>query len=252
VAIAVIGPFLAPHDPAAIVGFPFLPPSGAYPLGTDRLGRDVLSRVLAGGHSLLALAAVTTAVAYTIGSLIGLYGGYTRSRVDAVVMRIMDAMIAFPVILMLLVLAAALGPGTTVVFVGLSISYIPYVARLVRAATLEVSVRGYVEAAIARGERTSSILAREILPGIRKELTAAIVPGFSGVILGVAALNFLGVGVSFTTPDWAAMINENRVGIIDQPWALVVPSVLIAMICIGVNLLADYGSRRERIERLPR
>lgn len=242
--LAVLGPFVSPYDPDAILGPPFQPPSGDFLLGTDRLGRDVLSRLLHGGAEFLLLGGATTLLAYVVGTAIGLYAGATRGWLDALLMRVMDGVIAIPALLLLLVLTAAAGPGPTTIVLGIALVQVPFVARLVRTRTLEIAVRGYVEAAVARGESTWSVLVREILPGLRSTIVAAVVPSLTGSILAIAALSFFGVGLQAPSSDWGSMINENRPGIGLQPWGVVAPSCMIAALVIGVNLIADWRIRR--------
>jgi peptide/nickel transport system permease protein len=242
--IALFGSLFAPHAPTQLAGVPYSPPSGRFPLGTDFLGRDVLSRVLYGGRSIVLLAGVATALAYLIGAGIGLMAGYNRAVVDAVMMRVVDVMLAFPPILLLLLFAAGLGPGYVTIIVGVTAINIPGIARVVRGATLSVSVRGYVEAAVARGERTSAILTREILPNIVRVLVADGGIRFASAILSIAGLNFLGLGLQPPAADWATMIAENREGITLQPWAVAAPAVLIAALALGANRVADAVTLR--------
>jgi peptide/nickel transport system permease protein len=241
--IAIFGPFLAPHPPAALLGPPFQGPDAAFPLGTDVLGRDVLSRVLCGGRTVVGYATIATAIAYLIGGSLGLIAGYTRSLVDPVVMRIMDVMLAFPPFLFLLVLTTGLGTGPYVLIIGVASIHIPGIVRIVRAATLEVKGRGFVEAAVARGERRSAVLRREIVPNITGTLVADAAPRLTISILLVASLNYLGLGLHPPAADWALMLSENRVGLTIQPWSVAVPGLLIVALTIGTNLLADAVAR---------
>ena len=238
-----MGPFLSPHSPDALLNTPFQPPSADYPLGTDRLGRDVLSRLLHGGLELLLLGGAMTVFAYIVGTAVGLYAGYRQGWLDSVLMRTMDGVIALPSVLILLVLAAAMGPGPTMIIIGIAAVQMPFVARLIRTATLEISTRGYVEAAVARGESTWSVLSREILPGLWRTIAAAAVPSLTGSILAIAALSFFGIGLQAPSSDWGSMINENRVGLQLQPWATVAPAAMIALLVLGVNLIADWRVR---------
>lgn len=240
---ALLGPLVAPHSPDEILAAPFQAPSSDFPLGTDRLGRDVLSRLLHGGFELLLLGGLTTILAYAVGTAIGLFAGYTRSWLDAVLMRLMDGIIALPAILLLLVLAAALGPGPTMILIGIAAVQIPFVARLMRTATLEISTRGYVEAAVARGESTSSVLVREILPGLWKTIAAAAVPSLTVSILSIAALSFFGIGLQPPSSDWGSMISENRAGLQLQAWGTIAPAAMVALLVLGVNLIADWRVR---------
>jgi peptide/nickel transport system permease protein len=241
--IALFGPLMAPHSPDAIVGIPYTDPGGGHPLGTDFLGRDVLSRILWGGRDIVLVAGVATAIGYVIGATIGLIAGQSRSITDPALMRAMDVLLAFPPILFLLVLATGAGPSTIVLIAGIAIIHVPSIARVIRAATMEVSVRGYVEAATARGESTRYVLFREILPNIRATIAADAGPRLTLSILLIAAVNFLGLGPRPPAADWALMISENRVGLTLQPWAVIVPAALIAILTIAVNSLADQIAR---------
>lgn len=245
--IAFFGPLASPHSPSEIVGPPFRGVSWETPLGTDHLGRDVLSRVLWGGRSLIGLAAAATAAAYLIGIPIGLVAGYSRSYADPILMRTMDVLLAFPPLLFLLVLVTGTGPGSVALIVGAALVNLPGIARIVRAATLEVSVRGYVEAAVARGERMPSVLGREIVPNITGPLLADVGVRLTLSILLIAAVTFLGLGPPPPAANWALMINENRAGITIQPWVIVVPALLIAILTIAVNLVADAVARSRGI-----
>src|SRR5207249_3022428 len=165
-ALILIGPLVAPHDPAAIVGIPLQRPGSGFLLGTDGLGRDVLSRVLWGGRSIIALSVVATGLAYLVGLAIGLVAGYTRSLLDPVLMRAVDVLFAFPPLLFLLILIAGAGTGVGVVVMGVAAIQAPAISRIVRTSTQVVSVRGYVEAAVSRGERAPAVVCREVLPNI--------------------------------------------------------------------------------------
>jgi peptide/nickel transport system permease protein len=237
--VVVFGPYLAPYTPSQIVGVPFQARSSKHLFGTDFLGRDVLSRVLNGGRTSVALAAASTIGSYVIGATIGLLAGYREGRLDAALMRGVDVLLAFPPILFLLVLAAGAGPSAWVLVVAITIVFAPSVARVIRSATQTVSHSGYVEAAVARGESTSRIIFREILPNIRPAVVADAGPRLTFAILLVAAVNYLGLGLRPPAADWALMISENRAGLNLQPWALTVPALLIAVLTVAVNVVAD-------------
>jgi peptide/nickel transport system permease protein len=241
--IALAGPLFAPYSPAEVVGAPYQAPNSQQHLGTDFLGRDVLSRVLWGGRSVIALAGAATVLAYLVGLAIGLVAGTSRGLPDSLLMRSMDVLLSFPPIILLLILATGAGPSAWVLVIGVAITHVPGIARIVRAATLEVSVKGYVEAAVARGERRRFMLRREILPNIALPILADAGVRLTGSILLVASVNFLGLGLQPPTADWALMISENRGGLTIQPWASVTPIVLIATLTIGVNLTADAFAR---------
>ena len=241
--VVIFGPLVAPHGPTDTVGPPFATPGGHYLLGTDFLGRDVLSRLLAGGRTVVLLGGGATLIAYVIGGTVGLFGGYVRGISDSILMRAMDVLLAFPPLLFLLILATGTGGGDLPAVAGVAAIQVPGIARIIRAATLDVAGHGYVEAANARGERTSYVLGREILPNIASTLVADGGPRLTVSILAIASLTFLGVGVQPPTADWALMMTENRSGLTFQPWAVIAPALMLAVLTVGVNLLADAVAR---------
>ncbi len=247
--VVALGPLLAPDGPSEIVGAPFSAPSATHPLGTDYLGRDVLSRVLNGGRSVVFYALLAMATAYTVGGLAGLVAGLRGGFTDAALMRLMDVVLAFPPILLLLVLAAGTGGSTAILVAGVALVNVPGIARVVRAATAEVATKGYVEAAVARGARTPSILARDVLPNIASTVAADAGTRFAISILLAAAMNFLGVGIEPPSPDWSVMITENRSGLTLQPWALAAPALLLAALTVTVSVVADVLTRERRSAR---
>ncbi len=236
-AIAFLGPFLVRQSPTAIVGFPLEPGTGL--LGTDFLGRDVLSRILVGGRGVILLALVSTFAGYLLGAVVGLAAGYSRSGLDTSLMRVMDILLGFPPLLFVLVIAAGLGHSWVGLVLAVAVIQLPSIARVVRGATLGQVGRPFVEAAVARGEHTSSILRREILPNIARPMLADAGLRLTWSILLIAAVSFLGLGDQPPASNWALMIAENRTGLALQPWPVVVPAILIALLTIGVNLLAD-------------
>jgi peptide/nickel transport system permease protein len=241
--VAFVGPYLAPHSPTAAIGAPLTGSSGHAPLGTDFLGRDVLSRLLYGGRSVIGLALAATALAYLIGMTIGLIAGYSRSLVDPLLMRTVDVMLAFPPLLFLLVLIAGAGQSVTIMIIGVALIQAPSISRIVRTATLEVSVRGYVEAAVARGERPAAVIVREVLPNILAPVLVDAGLRFTFSILIVASVNFLGLGLQPPSSNWALMIGENRQYISLNWLAVVAPAAMIAILTIGVNLTGDAIAR---------
>jgi ABC-type dipeptide/oligopeptide/nickel transport system permease subunit len=203
----------------------------------------VLSRVLHGGHSVVLLALAATAIAYSCGLLIGLMAGYSRNYTDPLLMRSVDVLLAFPPLLFLLVLVTAAGTSVAALIIGVALVQMPGIARLVRTVTLEVSVRGYVEAAVARGERTAAILRREIVPNIVPALVADAGLRFTFSVLLMAAANFLTIGLQPPASDWGLMVSENRHYISINPWAVAAPAALIAILTIGINLMGDAVAR---------
>ena len=241
--IALVGPLFAPHAPDEPIGIPLTRPADGQPLGTDFLGRDVLSRVLWGGRSVLELAGAATLLAYLVGGTIGVFAGYNRRLADGVLMRGVDVMLSVPPLVLLLVLVTGAGTSEAILVVGVALVQAPLVARVVRTATLEQSIRGFVEAAVARGERTTAVLRREILPNIAAPIAADAGLRFTYSILLVASVNFLGLGLQPPAADWALIISENRAGLDLNPYVILVPAVLIAFLTIGLNLVGDAVAR---------
>jgi peptide/nickel transport system permease protein len=243
VLVAMFGRYFAPHDPSAPIGVPLSDASSDAWLGTDFLGRDVFSRLLYGGRSVIGLAAAATVLGYAVGLSIGLIAGYTRSRVDPLLMRTVDVMLAFPPLLFLLVLITGAGTGVGVLVIGVAAIQAPGISRIVRTATLEVSVRGYVEAAVARGERAAAVVVREVLPNILAPVLVDAGLRFTYSILIIASVNYLGLGLQPPSSDWALMISENREYISLNVWAVLAPAAMIALLTIGVNLTGDAIAR---------
>jgi peptide/nickel transport system permease protein len=241
--VALFGRYVAPHDPNSPVGNPLAGPSSGALLGTDDLGRDVFSRLLYGGRSVLGLAFAATLVAYVIGLGVGLVAGYSRSKIDPILMRTVDVMLAFPPLLFLLVLITGAGTGKGVLIVGVAAIQAPGISRIVRTATLEISVRGYVEAAVARGERAIAVIVREVLPNILAPVLVDAGLRFTYSILIIASVNFLGLGLQPPKSDWALMISENRQYISLNSWAVLAPAAMIALLTIGINLTGDAIAR---------
>jgi peptide/nickel transport system permease protein len=241
--LAFLGPRFAPYSESKIVGIPFQPPMRSFPMGTDALGRDVLSRFLEGGDTVIVLAFLSTGVGYLLGITIGLAAGYRRGRLDAVLMRVVDVVLAFPSIILVLILVAGLGAELWLLVVGVAFTHVPRVARVVRGATQETAVRGFVERAEARGEHLPWIMFREILPNIWTPILADFGIRFSTSVILVASLSFLGFGLQPPAADWALMINENRQALTLQPYAVVYPVIAIGLLTIAVNLIADGFAR---------
>jgi peptide/nickel transport system permease protein len=241
---AIGGGAIAPHDP--IVGDPFFshaaPGSkhGAYLLGTDRLGRDVLSRVIVGARDVLIIAPLAAVLGVALGTLLGLLMGYYRGLVDDVLSRVVEAFLSLPVALVGLLALVVLGPSRpTLIFVvgGL---FAPIVARTVRAAVLVERELDYVQAARLQGESSPYIMLREILPNVTAPIIVEFTVRIGFAIFTVATLSFLGVGIQPPSPDWGLMITEEYSQIIDGYWwPVVFPSLAIASLVVAVNLIAD-------------
>lgn len=188
---------------------------------------------------MVTLALAATGLAYIFGASIGLVAGYVGAWIDPILMRLMDVILAFPPLLFFLIIATSVGSSRLTLIMGVALVQIPGVARIVYSATREVSVRAYVEAAVARGEGNLAIIRREIVPNILPPVMANMALSLTLSVLLIAAVNFLGVGLQPPAANWALMVSENRSVLALNPWATVVPAVLIACLTIGVNLLGD-------------
>jgi peptide/nickel transport system permease protein len=239
VLLAVFGPLFAPHSPTALVGPPFASPSGASPLGTDYVGEDVLSRVMWGGRFILWMALAAGLIGTIGGSTLGIVAGYGRKWVDEAIMRSLDVLLAIPVIVFALLFISMLGSSPVLIVVLVGISWMPTVARTVRAATLDIGRREFIEAAEVIGTPRRRILAHDILPNLMTIILVELGLRIAWSISLVSAISFLGFGISPPRADWGLMINENSIGLAVQPWAVVAPVVCIALFSIGVSLLAD-------------
>lgn len=241
--IAFVGPLLAPHSETDVIGRPFQPPSGDALLGTDFLGHDVLSRVLAGGNTVVLLSFAATLLPYMIGVPIGMLLGYRGGWASSLTMRLVDVLLAFPAIIFVLMLVAGLGTALWVLVLGITVITMPRVIRVVRAVTEELSVRGFVEAAEMRGDSTLRIAMREVLPNIWTPVLADLGVRFAGTAVLVASLSFLGFGLQPPGADWGVMIFENRTGLTLAPLAVLVPAACIGVLMVGANLLGDAIAR---------
>jgi peptide/nickel transport system permease protein len=243
VGVALIGPIVAPHAPTEFAAAPFAPPSAAAPLGADNLGRDVLSRFLWGGRSVLGLSLAATAIGLVLGALIGLVAAYSRSVLDDVLMRGMDVILAFPSIVLALVAVATVGPTLWLLVLAVGLTTAPRVARVTRGASLEIVERDFVQAAEAMGASRRMILLTEILPNILSPLLVEASLRLTYSIGLIAGLSFLGFGLQPPAADWGLMINENRQGLTVQPWGVVLPVSAIALLTIGTSLIGDGLAR---------
>lgn len=242
--LALIGPVIAPFEEnEQVAADARQAPSATHLFGADHLGRDVLSRVILGARDIFALAGLGTLLAVICGTTLGLISGYLGGLFDEGVMRFFDSLLAIPALLLALLLVGTVGSSRNSVLIVIVIVYTPIVARVVRSVVLPVKTKGYVEVARTQGETRLYILFREILPSVMPALTVEAALRFSYAIFLVASLGFLGVGAQPPTPDWGLMVNEARHNVSQTPWAMYFPAAAIALLVIGVNLMAD-GLRR--------
>ena len=236
VVLAIVGPWVAPYGERQITGPPF---SSTGLLGTDYLGQDVLSRLLYGGRSVLIVAFLGTVVGMVGGVLIGVVAAYTGGWWDEVIMRLNDVALAFPQILLALVVLTVVSPSWWIVVLLVGISHMPRVARVARGVALGLVSRDFVRAAEALGERRSRVIMAEVLPNMDALLLAEAGLRLTYSIGLVAALGFLGFATNPGSADWGQMINENRLAMATQPWAVLAPVLVIGVFTIGTNLVAD-------------
>jgi peptide/nickel transport system permease protein len=243
VLVAVIGPFVAPDSPYSLVTLAFGKPSGQFLLGGDFLGRDVLSRVLNGGWLLLIMAVAATALGIVGGAAAGVSAAYLRGVSDGIIMRAVDVILSFPQLVFALLLLSLLGPKLWLITIAVGVSHAPQVARVLRSATLDLSERDFVKAAELQGMRPTKVMRKEILPNLVSPLMVEAGLRLTYSIVIMAGLAFLGFGQPPPTANWGTMINENREGLALNPWAVIAPALLIALLTIGTNTFTDAFAR---------
>ena len=238
--IALLADVIAPHDPLAIaVGGPLHPPSGAFPFGTDQLGRDLLSRTIYGARISFYVAGVAVTLAVLIGVPFGALAGFVGGLVDDLVMRLVDVLFAFPSFLLALVVITVLGPGLNNAMLAVGIIYAPQFARVARAAVLEERHREYVVAAVVWGAPRLRILARHVFPNALPPLIVQTSLSLSLAVLTEASLGFLGLGTRPPTPSWGTMLLDGYGSMERAPWLAIFPGMAIMITVLGLNLLGD-------------
>lgn len=245
--VAIAGPFLTSYDPnAQELARRLEGPSLSHPLGLDELGRDILARILAGARISLLVGLVVVSISSVTGMLFGSVAGYFGGRVDDVISRVVDVLMAFPGILLAIALVAVLGPSLRNVVLALSvIGWVGY-ARLVRGQALRAREFEFVQAARALGAGSSRIVLRHVLPTAFPSVVVQATLGMAGAIIAEAALSFLGLGVQPPTPSWGTMLDAGRSHLFDAPHLTIFPGVAIAILVLGFNFLGD--GLRDRID----
>lgn len=236
---AVLAPFLAPHSPLEIFPVPVSPPSGEFLLGTDYLGRCLLSRIIFGAQVSIGVATFSVAISLTLGIILGLLAGFYEGSVGAVILRGMDILLSFPLVILALGIIAMLGPSLTNLTITIGVVYTPTFVRLVNGSVLSVKGNEYVRAAKALGSTDIRILALHILPNIVAPIIVQASLTFSTAILVESALSFLGLGTQPPIPSWGAMISESRTMMELAPWTVIYPGLALSLTVIGLNLLGD-------------
>jgi peptide/nickel transport system permease protein len=221
-----------------------LSPSLTHPLGTDSFGRDMLSRVMVGGRYTIAVALSTVFGSALIGSIIGLIIGYFTGAADAIVMRLMDALSAFPGILLALIFIAVLPPSAFTIVIALLILFVPSFTRIMRSSMLAWRNQDFVNTALVMGAGHLRVITRHILPNLLPVLLSALVIGLSNAILAEAALSFLGLGIQPPTPSWGRMLAEAQSNLFSAPWCALAPGALIILTVLGFYFLGEGIRKR--------
>jgi len=238
--LAVFAPWVAPYDPLALDPVAiYQPPSAEYWLGTDFFGRDILSRMIWGARPSLTIGFSSVVIGCLIGTVIGVTAGYFRGWVDQVLMRPVDVLLSFPIVVLALALVAALGPSLINLIVTISLLFVPRFARVVRGETMALRELDYIDAARAAGQVPSVIIIRHVLPNALAQIIVTCTVFMANAILVEAGLSFLGVGVTPPEPSWGNMLAEGRNNLLGAPWLTTFPGAMLTLTLIGFNLLGD-------------
>ena len=238
--MALAAPLLTPYDPIRLNVVESLePPSARHWLGTDQFGRDVLARVIYGARVSMAMGVVAVTISVVLGLALGLVSGYYCGTVDLLVMRLVDVMLAFPGILLALVIIAVLGPNLGSAMIAVGVSGMPLFVRVVRSSTLTVRALQYVEAAQAAGSSDARVLVRHVLPNVLTPVIVLVTLGIPSAIVAGAALSFLGLSVKPPTPDWGEMLSKGRAFMGTAWWLSTFPGLAIAVIVLAINRFGD-------------
>ena len=239
--IALLAPFISPHDPIAVnADNAYLPPlSPSHLLGTDELGRDLFSRGLWGARVSLPVAFVAVAVGLVAGGVIGLISGYFGGVIDLLLMRLVDALLAFPALILAIAMVAALGPDLRNAMIAIGIVAIPVYARLVRALVLQLKQVEFIAATRSLGATPLRLIVRHMIPNLLNPIIVQVSLSAGFAILAEATLSFLGLGAQVPTPDWGQMINSGATFLANDPWLAIVPGAAISVTVFSFNLLGD-------------
>ena len=240
--IAVLAPLIAPYDPLAqgdLVRAAYLPPSPGHWLGTDQFGRDLLSRILYGARVSLAVGCIAVAIAVVLGSLLGAIAGYLGGRVDTLIMRLTDMVMAFPRLVLLIMVLAVFEPSLTLIILVLGLTQWPGTARLVRGEVLSLREREYVEAARALGFGRRRIILRHLIPNVLAPVIVAATLGIGNTIVLEAGLSFLGLGIQPPTPSWGTLVADGRQNLVGAWWVATFPGLAIALTVLAFNVVGD-------------
>ncbi len=239
--LAIAAPLLLPAELSTKIDVlaRLKPPSLAHPLGTDQLGRDLLYRVLLGAHTSLVIAISAVALSIVIGLPLGVLAGYFGGWTDHALMRLVDTLLSFPVLLLALTISAVLGPSLPNTILAIGVAFAPYLARIVRGEALKVTALPYIEAARSQGASNGRIIRLHVLPNIMAPVIVQATISVAFAILAEAGLSFLGLGTQPPTPSWGLMIQASRDYLDVAAWTAIVPGVAVALTVLGLNMLGD-------------
>lgn len=237
--LALVGPSLRPYDYMQFVASPWTPPSPIHWLGTDQLGRDMFVRIAVAARVMLVVPACAVVLALVLGCAVGLLTGYFGGLIDDVVMRFVDILMSFPMIMLYLLVIFTIGPSVINLLWAIAIGTTPGIARLVRGLTIELREREYIAAAQMRGESSSYIMFHEILPNLTGPVVVDACVRIAYAMFATGSLGYLGLGAPPPMPDWGQMISDGRTWLFKVPWAPIAPLVAMASVVIAFNMIAD-------------
>ncbi|QHE53646.1 nickel transporter permease [Pontibacillus sp. HMF3514] len=241
IVVAALAPILAPYHPiddGSIIDR-YQPPSSEHWLGTDQLGRDILSRIIYGARISIKIGVIAVGIAFVVGTLLGGIAGYIGRWVDNVIMRVIDIMMAFPSILLAIAMVAILGKSLTNAMIAVGLVGVPQFARIVRSTVLSIKEKEFVESARASGVKNGRILMRHVLPNCMAPIIVQATLSVGTAILDAAGLSFLGLGAQGATPEWGVMLSDGRAALQTSPWVITFPGLAIFLVVLGFNLFGD-------------
>ncbi len=243
--MAILAPIISPYDPARRVDEPYLPPSWKHPMGTNRIGQDVYSRIVWGSRIILYVVFLATALSMSIGIPLGLISGYYGGRIDRVLSMVMDSMYAFPALILAIAIAAVLGPSPSNTAIAIAFVYIPTYFRMIRGQTLAIKNSLYVEAAHALGAPDKTVMAKYILPNLSHTILVVFTLSVADSILTEAGLSYLGLSVTVPTPDWGYDLRAGQPFLLDGMWWMVFfPGLMVMLLAMGFALIGEALSER--------
>jgi len=241
VLMTALSPWISPHNPSTInIGTPLQPPSASFPLGTNDLGQDMLSRIVSGGSIMLQVSVLSVIVCLIIGVPLGLFSSYAGGVIDKTFCLIMDSVYAFPGLVLAIAIAAMLGTGVVNMALSIAVVYIPSYFRVIRSQVLSIKEMSYVEAANAAGARNHTILSQYILPNVFPSIVVVATVNFADAILTAAGLTFIGLGVTIDIPDWGYDLTSGRRLLASGSWWVITfPGIMIILLALGFTLMGE-------------